>query len=216
MTDAAPTVDDFRATIGLFATGVAVVTAGTGDLAHGMTANAIASDSLDPLLVLVCVEREALMNKVIPEVGTFALSILAADQEHLSRWFADRRRLDGPSQFDGVPTRPGPATGAPLLDDAVAWIECAVDAVHPAGDHHIFIGKVVSLARSSRRTPLLYFASQYRRLASVDGEHPVPVTGPSAVEPPVEAPAAAPSSPNARPPEARLPEARSPRDAAAG
>lgn len=166
MTDPAqPTTDQFRATLGLFATGVAVVTARAGDLAHGMTANAIASVSLDPLLVLVCVEREAVMRKVIEEVGHFALSMLAADQEHLSRWFADPVRPNGSAQFDGIGHHPGPATGAPLLDHAIAWVECTVEASHDAGDHIIFVGRVRSLARADRRDPLLYFASRYRRLA---------------------------------------------------
>jgi len=169
MTDAAePTADEFRATLGLFATGVAVMTARAGDLAHGMTANAISSVSLDPLLVLVCVEREAVMRKVVEEVGAFAISVLAADQEHLSRWFADPARPNGTVQFDGVAHHPAPVTGAPLLDGAIAWVECTVDASHDAGDHVIFIGRVRSLRRAARRDPLLYFASRYRGLAGAD------------------------------------------------
>lgn len=165
MTDPAPpTIEEFRATLGLFATGVAVVSARAGDLAHGMTANAIASVSLDPLLVLVCVEREAIMRKVIEEVGNFALSMLAADQEHLSRWFADPARPTGAAQFDGIANHPGPATAAPLVDGAIAWVECTVQAAHDAGDHIVFIGKVESLARGHRRDPLIYFASGYHRL----------------------------------------------------
>lgn len=165
MTDAAtPTADEFRATIGLFATGVAVVTARAGDLVHGMTANAITSVSLDPLLILVCVERDAIMSKVIPEVGAFAFSILASDQEHLSRWFADPIRPNGVTQFDDIAHHPGPTTGAPLLEGALAWLECTLDTTHEAGDHFIFIGKVRSLKRTARRDPLLYFASGYTRL----------------------------------------------------
>jgi flavin reductase len=165
MSDAAtPTADEFRATIGLFATGVAVVTAQAGDLVHGMTANAITSVSLDPLLILVCVEHDAVMRKVIPEVGSFALSILAADQEHLSRWFADPVRPNGAHQFDSIAHRPGRATGSPLLDGAIAWVECTVHTALDAGDHAIFIGEVRALERSARRDPLLYFASRYRRL----------------------------------------------------
>lgn len=166
MTDAAqPTPDEFRATLGLFATGVAVVSARAGDLAHGMTANAIASVSLDPLLVLVCVERDAIMRKVIDEVGGFSLSVLATDQEHLSRWFADPIRPNGTAQFDGIAHRPAPVTGAPLLDGALAWVDCTLDASHQAGDHFIFIGRVRWLGRSGGRDPLIYFGSRYRELA---------------------------------------------------
>jgi flavin reductase (DIM6/NTAB) family NADH-FMN oxidoreductase RutF len=165
MTDAAqPTADEFRATLGLFATGVAVVSARVGDLAHGMTANAIASVSLDPLLVLVCVERDAIMRKVIDEVGGFSLSVLAADQEHLSRWFADPVRPNGSAQFDGIGHHPAPVSGAPLLDGAIAWIDCTLDASQQAGDHVIFIGRVRWLGRGGGE-PLIYFGSHYRELA---------------------------------------------------
>jgi len=161
--------DEFRATLGRFATGITVVTAGAGGLVHGMTANAFASLSLDPLLALVCVERDAVMRKVLHEAGCFAVSVLAADAEPLARWFSDSSRPSGPAQFDPVAWSPGPVTGAPLLDASVAWLECDVHAVHDGGDHEIFVGRVRSLERSGREEPLLYYGGEYARL---DGRGP--------------------------------------------
>ena len=155
---------EFRATLGLFATGLTVVTARSSEQGHGMTANAFASLSLDPLLVLVCVQREAVMREVVEEVGTFAVSVLAADQEPLARWFSDAARPPGMAQFEAVGWSPGPATGAPLLERAIAWLECEVDTSHEGGDHEIFVGRVLWLAHAERRDPLVYFGGAYHRL----------------------------------------------------
>jgi flavin reductase (DIM6/NTAB) family NADH-FMN oxidoreductase RutF len=118
--DREPTSRQFRDTVGMFTTGITVVTAVSARLGHGMTANAFASVSLDPLLVLVCVVRDALMHKVLEESGRFAVSVLAADQEDLARYFSDSGRPGGLAQFVPVGWRPGPVTGAPLLDGALA------------------------------------------------------------------------------------------------
>ena len=90
-----PTSREFRDSVGMFTTGITVVTAVSARLGHGMTANAFASVSLDPLLVLVCVVRDALMHKVLEEAGRFAVSVLAADQEDLARYFSDSGRPGG-------------------------------------------------------------------------------------------------------------------------
>jgi flavin reductase (DIM6/NTAB) family NADH-FMN oxidoreductase RutF len=141
-----------------------------------MTANAFASLSLDPLLVLVCVQREAVMREVVEEVGTFAVSVLAADQEPLARWFSDPTRPPGMAQFDPVAWSAGPVTAAPLISEALAWLECQVENSYEGGDHEIFIGRVLSLARAERRDPLLYFGGGYHRLdgaASPAGLRPI-------------------------------------------
>jgi len=111
-----PTSRQFRDSVGMFATGITVLTARADGSGHGMTANAFASVSLDPLLVLVCVERDAVMHKVLQEVGRFAVSVLAGDQEDLARYFSDPGRPKSMAQFLPVPWRPGPVTGAPLLE----------------------------------------------------------------------------------------------------
>jgi flavin reductase len=160
-----PTSREFRDSVGMFTTGITVVTARSERAGHGMTANAFASVSLDPLLVLVCVVREAMMHKVLDEVGRFAVSVLAADQEDLARYFSDSGRPSGMAQFLPVAWRPGPVTGAPLLEGALAWLECDVEAAYPGGDHSVFLGRVRWVERSlPAGDPLLYFGGDYRRL----------------------------------------------------
>jgi len=158
-----PTEGEYRATVGLFATGITVVTANAVGVEHGMTLNAFASVSLDPLLVLVCVERDAVMHKVLEEAGSFALSVLAEDQEPIARYFADSSRPAGAAQFAGVGYRIGAATGAPLLDGALAWLECELERAYDGGDHSIFLGRVLAVKRGTPRDPLLYFGGAYRR-----------------------------------------------------
>ncbi len=157
-----PTSAEYRATVGLFATGITVVTANAVGIEHGMTLNAFASVSLDPLLVLVCVERDAVMHKVLEEAGSFALSVLAGDQEPIARYFADSGRPAGAAQFADLSYRIGGATGAPLLDGALGWIECELERTYDGGDHSIFLGRVVAVARGQVRQPLLYFGGAYR------------------------------------------------------
>jgi flavin reductase (DIM6/NTAB) family NADH-FMN oxidoreductase RutF len=160
---ASPTSAEFRATVGLFATGITVVTANAVGHEHGMTLNAFTSVSLDPLLVLVCVERDALMHKVLEEARTFALSVLAADQEPIARYFADSGRPAGTAQFAEVSYRIGRASDAPLLEGALAWLECELERTYDGGDHSIFLGRVVTVERGQVREPLLYFGGAYRR-----------------------------------------------------
>jgi flavin reductase (DIM6/NTAB) family NADH-FMN oxidoreductase RutF len=158
-----PTSAEYRASVGLFATGITVVTANAVGLEHGMTLNAFASVSLDPLLVLVCVERDAVMHKVLEEAGSFALSVLAGDQEPLARYFADSGRPAGTAQFAEVGYRVGASSGAPLLDGALAWLECELERTYDGGDHSIFLGRVLTVERGRVREPLLYFGGAYRR-----------------------------------------------------
>jgi flavin reductase len=162
-----PTSSEFRHSVGMFTTGITVVTARSERFGHGMTANAFASVSLDPLLVLVCVVKDAMMHKVLDEVGRFAVSVLAGDQEDLARYFSDSGRPTGMAQFLPVAWRPGPVTGAPLLEGALAWLECDVEAAYDGGDHTVFLGRVRWVDRSpDARDPLLYFGGDYRRLES--------------------------------------------------
>ena len=163
--DREPTSRQFRDTVGMFTTGITVVTAVSARLGHGMTANAFASVSLDPLLVLVCVVRNALMHKVLEESGRFAVSVLAADQEDLARYFSDSGRPGGMAQFVPVGWHPGPVTGAPLLDGALAYLECDVEAAYDGGDHSVFLGRAGWVERAKADgNPLLYFGGHYRRL----------------------------------------------------
>lgn len=149
----------FRATLARFASGITIVTARDrvgGDV--GMTVSAFSSLSLDPPLVLVCIDNGASVAPVLEHCDAFAVNILAEDQEALSRRFAERE-LD---RFDGVSVSRG-ALGLALLDGALANLECRVTARHPAGDHTILVGEVKE-ASLREGHPLLYYRGGYRRL----------------------------------------------------
>ena len=152
--------DAFRSVLGRFASGITVVTArdDTGkDL--GMTVSAFCSVSLVPPLVLICVDHVASMHDMLRETSHFAVNILAAHQEPLSRRFSgpdEHKRFDGIGYARGI-------TGTALLDDALAHIECRRVAHHGAGDHTIIVGEVeVATAHSDR--PLLYYRGGYAQL----------------------------------------------------
>ena len=157
------TVEGFRRAVGRFATGVTVVTAVDGGLDHAMTANAFTSVSLDPLLVLVCVENEARFYDAITTAGAWAVSILDASARPAADWLATRGRpLHG--QLDRIPFRRG-VTGAAILEQSTAWLECRTQAVHPGGDHTIVVGEVIALGLGEESNgALLYHRSRYRFL----------------------------------------------------
>ena len=152
--------DLFRDLLGRFATGVTVLTARAADgRPFGMTANAVASVSLDPPLVLVCVDRTRDIHDVLRVAPRFALSVLAEDQEAVSRRFAE----DTADRFAGTPVLEGPHD-LPLVAGAVAHILCAMRDTVAAGDHTIFIGLVTGGTAFDRR-PLVYFRAGYGGLA---------------------------------------------------
>lgn len=149
----------YRATLGHFASGVTVVTARDDDGRDvGMTVTAFSALSLSPPLILLCVDHGASVAPVLDQTMHFAVNILAAGQETLSRRFAERE-VD---RFDGVPFARG-LHGIPLLDGAVAHIECQTSTRHPGGDHTILVGEVVSTTVHDG-DPLLYYRSGYGRL----------------------------------------------------
>jgi flavin reductase len=156
---------EMRAVMGTYATGVTVVTSGR-DLPHGMTANAFTSVSLDPAMVLVCVKRTATMHATIMAHGTFAVSILAADQEALARYFASSARPHDEREFSTVSYRPGPHTGAPIIDGNLGWVECKLAAVYDGGDHSIFLGSVLGIGRSERSDALVFHTGRFVGVAS--------------------------------------------------
>jgi len=151
---------EYRTTMGLFATGVTVITARAGEETRGMTANAVTSVSLEPLLLLVCVDRRARMARVITEAQRFAVNILRADQEALSRHFAGRPDAALHPRFADL-------AGAPVLEDSMAALVCAVERVLDGGDHLIVIGRVEALRRAEDgAAPLIYYRGSYCRLAA--------------------------------------------------
>jgi flavin reductase (DIM6/NTAB) family NADH-FMN oxidoreductase RutF len=153
----------FRYAMGHFATGVTIMTTAVGRRLHGMTVSAFASVSLEPLLVLISVERSTVMRSMVEQSGVFALNILGERSESTARFFADNARLDGPEFHEGA-YRLG-ETGSPILDEATGYIEAAVHATHPAGDHDIVVGEVVALNIMREEPPLIYYRSGYRQLS---------------------------------------------------
>ena len=163
-------VKALRKALGTFATGVTVVTVG-GPTPHGMTANSFASVSLDPPLVLVCVDRAAVMHNVLLPTEHFGVSVLGGDQEKVARHFATKWRGLGAPEFETVDWLPGPVTRVPLISGAIAYFECELWRGYDGGDHTIFLGRVLSLRRQDGDGALLFFGGQFRRL------EPLPMTG---------------------------------------
>jgi flavin reductase (DIM6/NTAB) family NADH-FMN oxidoreductase RutF len=146
--------------MGSFASSVTVITSQESDgTPRGFTASAFCSLSLDPTLCLVAVDLRTESLPSIRSSGAFVVNILAEDQEEISRRFASKVA----DKFADLAYRPGPATGAPILDGALAWIECRVRDDLPGGDHVIMVGEIQN-GEAREGTPLLYFRTQYRRL----------------------------------------------------
>lgn len=151
--------DRFRDLLGRFATGVTVLTArGADGRPIGMTASSVASASLEPPLLLVCVDRRHDMHGAMDASRHFVANVLAAGQEALSRRFAS----DAPDRFDGVGYRET-GLGLAMLDGAVAHIECEKTGAVAAGDHTVFIGLVTG-GSVTDRPPLLYYRGDYADL----------------------------------------------------
>ena len=152
--------EDFRYTLGRFASGVTIITARSADGAvHGMTASAFVSVSLNPPLILVSVDKRARMHEVLMSESTqqFGVNILAQDQVHLSNHFAGR-----PGPEEAVPWRE--QAGFPVLGDTVASLVCHKSQVLDGGDHTLFLGLITSTEYSDKE-PLLYFKGKYGTLA---------------------------------------------------
>jgi flavin reductase (DIM6/NTAB) family NADH-FMN oxidoreductase RutF len=151
---------ELRRLMGHFVTGVVVVaTMRPGDGgACGLTANSVASVSLEPPLVLVCVDKGSDSHDCILESGSFSINILAGDQEKVSRRFAS---WDLEDKFVGVDYRTE-ATGAPVLTKSLAWLDCRLWASYPGGDHTIFVGEVMA-GDAVDEAPLLYYRGGYGR-----------------------------------------------------
>lgn len=154
----------FRRAMGRFVTGVTIVATADRGHDHAMTANAFTSVSLDPLLVLVCVEQEARFHEAIEAAGVWSVSVLDDSARGVADWLATRGRpLHG--QLDRVPHHRGPHTGIALLDQSLATLECRTTALHPGGDHTVVIGEVVGVHLvESDAAALVYYRGGYGRL----------------------------------------------------
>lgn len=162
MTDAAQFDEaQFKAALAHFVTGIVVVTTTVRGEDHAMTANAFTSVSLDPPVVLVCVEKIARFHASVLEAGVWGVSVLADDAGKAATWFATRGRpLQG--QFDAVPLFRGQKTGVPLLADALSTLECATRSLHDGGDHTVVLGDALSVAvPAPKGSPLVYWSGGY-------------------------------------------------------
>ena len=152
--------EEFRQALGRFASGVTVVTCKSDDgNPGGLTVSAFSSLSLEPPLVLICIDRRASVYENLKEGSWFAVNVLAQDQESVSRRFASREA----DRFKGIGYREG-KTGAPLIEGALACIECRVVHSYPGGDHTVFIGQVESSEVNDGK-PLLYFRGGYSSIS---------------------------------------------------
>ena len=169
VTGASP--EAFREVFGRFATGVAVVTSAGRAGSGGMTANAVCSLSLEPLLTLVCFENQARTLPIVSEAERFGVNVLSTDQEDLAGVFASK--LPEAEKLEGV----GHTfrSGVPIIDGALAWAACELRELIAGGDHTIAIGEVVEMGLGSGR-PLLWYAGRYHAWpqggASLRGDQP--------------------------------------------
>ncbi len=154
--------DEYRRLIGNFATGVTVVSTAAEGRLHAFTANSLTSVSLDPMLLLVCVDKGATAHGELKNAAKFGVSILSEAQEEISNLFAKSAEPEA-DRLRGVDFRLG-ESGAPLIEGAIASIECEVSDLLDGGDHTIFIGTVIGGAIRQESAPLLFFRGGYRRL----------------------------------------------------
>ncbi|HVT76740.1 MAG TPA: flavin reductase family protein [Acidimicrobiales bacterium] len=156
---------DFRRACGRFATGICIAATRDRGIDYAMTVSAFTSVSLDPLLVLVCVEKITRFHEAVLSSGAWTVSVLPDDADDVSRWFAEKGRPTA-GQFADYRHHPGEVTGMPVLDIAISVLECRTRAVYDGGDHDILLADVVGAWTDPRpRRPLLYVEGHYRNVA---------------------------------------------------
>ena len=161
---ASPAIDSarYRQVLGHFPTGVTVVTAKGVEGPVGLCVGSFASVSLDPPLVAFFAGKTSTTYPAIEAAGHYCVNVLAEDQEEEARVFAGK----GDDKFAGVGYRSSVVTGAPVLDNVLAWIDCEIDAVHEAGDHWIVVGRVLDLEIGHEGGPLVFFRGGFGRYTS--------------------------------------------------
>jgi flavin reductase (DIM6/NTAB) family NADH-FMN oxidoreductase RutF/DNA-binding GntR family transcriptional regulator len=148
----------FRRVVGNLTSGVSVVTTTVGTTRSGMTASSVTSLSLDPPMMLVCINKAVPMSQAVSQAGRFAVNVLAEDGAHLAARFA----APHPDKFDGVAVEAG-THGLPLLSEALAHLECEVVEAVEGGTHLVFFGRVLSASFAEDREPLAYFRGKFGR-----------------------------------------------------
>jgi 3-hydroxy-9,10-secoandrosta-1,3,5(10)-triene-9,17-dione monooxygenase reductase component len=165
---APPDSELFREVFGRFATGVAVITSAGARGAGGMTANALCSLSLDPLLALVCFQRDARTLPIVRESGRFGVNLLVADQEHLAGVFASK--VPEAEKLESV--EHSFEHGVPIITGALAWAVCELRELIEGGDHVIAIGEAIGMGQGTGE-PLIWYRGGYRRFDD-DGARAMP------------------------------------------
>jgi flavin reductase (DIM6/NTAB) family NADH-FMN oxidoreductase RutF len=159
---------EFRKAIGCFATGVTIITVDLDGEVHGMTANAVASVSLDPLLLLVCVDHNAKTHAHLHAKKRFGINILAEQQKVISQYYArpghthEEAEVEAGARFDRT------ERGTPVLNGALAYLECRLNTAQDAGDHTIFIAEVEDVVVYPGE-PLLFFRGKYHKIGEMVG-----------------------------------------------
>ena len=163
--EAAERARQFRDVLGIFATGVTVVTSLSGDQPVGMTCQSFSSVSLEPPLVMFCPAKTSRAWPLMRNAGFFCVNFLASHQQDISNGMATK----GDEKFHGIGWKPA-STGAPLIDGVLGYVDCTIDRVHEAGDHYIVVGRVQELAfgdglegGSVPGAPLLFHRGAYTR-----------------------------------------------------
>jgi len=156
--------DTFRSVMGHFVTGITVVTTLQDGRPRGITVNALTSVSLEPPLVVVALDRRRFITPSVHQTGRYAVNVLSEDQQALSDCFAGAAVTPDRDAFCGAAWTPGP-TGLPLLEGAIATLECTVTETFQAGDHELFVARVDSVGNAEPHPmPLLYYRRQYLRI----------------------------------------------------
>src|SRR5579864_7392989 len=153
---------EFRRAMGCFATGVTIITVDLDGEVHGMTANAFASVSLDPMLVLVCVDSDTRTHSHLHARKRFGINVLGEDQRAISEYYARPERDHEHAETEGGARFDRTRHGTPRLHGALAYLECRLHSAQEAGDHSIFIAEVENVV-VREGDPLLFFRGKYRK-----------------------------------------------------
>ncbi len=153
--------DAFRRVLGTYTTGVSIVMTKSKGTMHGLTVNSFTSVSLDPPLILVCIDKNTETYPLLKESNVFSVNILSRDQESLSQLFADPHSKS--SRLQNLQYREE-VTGAPIIMGVLSFFDCRVEATYQGGNHDIFLGKVEKFGLGDEKEPLLFFRGEYRSL----------------------------------------------------
>jgi flavin reductase (DIM6/NTAB) family NADH-FMN oxidoreductase RutF len=155
----------YRKALGHFASGITVITTVYEDVVHGMTANAFCSVSLNPPLVMICIDKNSRMHTLLAQSGFYGVSVLGRHQEVFSRHFAGRPQ-------EGLQVPFIWCEDCPLLEDSPVHLVCRVSDAYPAGDHTLYIGQVKFIQYSDEHAPLLFYSGKYQALEEQSAKYP--------------------------------------------